>query len=192
MKKFILLLFCLAVPLVIMSQKSMSSVGANILMGIGKSNIWAGTEIKYQYNLSDYFRMEIACSYSLLHSSKTYIGDNNLKVEEAFVAGQAFVNTNIFLCSPRTIRPYIIAGTGWLCYRYTSEENFKYDNPESYKSALGFNVGLGLNYRLSYHWSMQVEAKGLYPLFTRSPLYAVSRTGNHQSFKTNIGLTYNF
>lgn len=148
------------------AQKGMQGVGLN-LAGNATSDFYGygyGLGAKYQYNISNIVRIEPSFTYY------------EFTVEGFTMAG--LVNLDIFLLKPRALRPYFFVGLGYIQYDYEDDPNkgFYFINSEK---GLGLNTGLGLDWRLSNNWSLQMEAGALYGC-------------DYINIKFNIGLSYNF
>lgn len=168
------------------AQKGMMGVGANIAMTaipITEGGLGIGGGVKFQYNISDYFRIE---------PSFTYYADVDGNKATAEMAG--LVNLHAFLSSPRTLRPYIFVGGGYVGIngKEKSFDDIIYDynfghfnliNEKKLKeSRYGVDGGIGLDYRVSHHLSLQAEA-GIMGAFGRN---------NDLIIKANIGACYTF
>ncbi len=154
MKKRVLLLLILAVVFTgkMSAQKGMNGIGISVPVGYFSEmkvdnnkakkmgGLYAGIGIKYFYNLTDYFRIEPSAEYSW--STPSY----SLK---------SMLNFNLFLKAPNPVRPYLIAGAGYLMerYEYTNDKGGRH-----YQNGIGMNFGLGLDCRISHTLSMQFEA----------------------------------
>ena len=89
------------------AQKGMNGIGINIPVGVGNGFTWLGVGVKYQYNISDYFRIEPSFEFNPIYSKKDYLG----KVDDYdYIKMNAFLNGHIFLMAPRPIRPYVLFG----------------------------------------------------------------------------------
>jgi len=194
MKKLILVLLMAVVTSgSAWAQKGMMGVGANVIAhntfqeshGLG-----VGGAVKFQYYISDYFRIEPSIGY-YARASKKFTGTFNLN---------AMVNLHAFLMSPRSLRPYLFAGIGYLGYEgkesvtqmYTywvdiygvyEAYNDYYEAEEKYnRNGFGIDGGLGLDYRVSHNVSLQIEAG------------VIKGVKDEECFglKANIGVCYNF
>ena len=106
------------------AQKGMMGVGANVAMTaipITEGGLGIGGGVKFQYNISDYFRIE---------PSFTYYANVDENKTTAEMAG--LVNLHAFLSSPRTLRPYIFVGGGYV--RINGIENGIFVIDRSYDS----------------------------------------------------------
>ena len=146
------------------AQKGMMGVGINFAgnVGLDDGGIGLGGALKFQYNISDYFRLE--------PSIGGFANDG-----DAF-DGAALLNVHAFFISPRSLRPYAFAGVGYLAY-------LKKDNYDKWrKDGFGFDAGLGLDYRMSHHFSLQLEAGALMGVADDDCI----------GLKFNLGVCYNF
>ncbi len=189
MKKLLLSLLLAAMCSIgAFAQKGMQGVGGNLAYGFGSHSYWAGMGVKYQYNLTDYVRLEPSYTQFFHHgggefhdkSSYSYAYD-----ELNCPVWAAFINTQVFLFSPKPIRPYLIAGIG-LIDRFQEEEVYREDyvyKSDDYSNHTSFDFGIGLDWRLKYNFSLQIEAK----------MFLLKEDGPGKlGFNSNIGLTYNF
>ena len=147
------------------AQKGMQGFGANLAGNVCEGLAYGGG-LKYQYNLSDYIRLEPSFSY--------------YAAEDDSFNMLGFVNMHLFFSSPKAFRPYFFAGPGYMSYYETYYEK---GYEESYtEDDFGFDGGFGLDYRVSHNLSLQVEAG------------AVIGVGDDDHFgaKFNIGCCYNF
>ena len=169
------------------AQKGMNGIGINVPVGVYDGYKFLGIGVKYQYNISDYFRIEPSFEYFPLYSKKK-VGsvdcyDNvNLK---------AFLNGHIFLMSPHPARPYILAGAGFAMWKY----NGRYSKGSSQTSeCFAYNVGVGYDIRLSHSFAMQIEATA----FSSVGDNAIKNSdedyvhSNKFLFMGRIGCTYTF
>ncbi len=185
MKKVILiLLITVATSGSAWAQKGMMAVGANVAMNVTLSDrgFGIGGGAKFQYNISNYFRVEPSFTYYSIDNSK-----------EIAINMAGLVNIHAFFSSPRTIRPYAFAGFGYLGYKeyekgyYILIDNYgtlRYydDNKESNKGGFGVDGGFGLDYRVSHNISLQAEAGIITGFVGGMPI----------SIKANIGVCYTF
>lgn len=174
MKKLILLLLmAVATGGSAWAQKGMFGVGANIAIPTEIEGFFSlGGGLKFQYNISDYFRIEPSVSgYYVVYAN------------EAGIDMSALLNTHIFFSSPKDIRVYAIVGGGMAHYfvdeeyekDYTKDGDYNYNHKGIY---LGANVGLGLDWRLTHSLSLQVETTAF--------------IGSLIAFWPTVGITYNF
>ena len=142
MKKFLLSLLFL-IPLSGFAQKGMQGVGVNFGMGFASEDVidvsvfTADIIIKYQKNLTDKFRF-----VSTLGLYDFEADDNDLAVNDCFLD----IEGNYFLNDVRRLRPYVVGG---IVFGYC-------DDPYSELGG-GVKLGLGLDYRLGYHLTTQLE-----------------------------------
>ena len=180
MKKLILVLLLAVVTCgSAWAQKGMMGIGGNVAMNVGfdDGGIGIGGAVKFQYNISDYFRIEPSVTY---HAP--------LESNDGTFDLTALANMHIFMLSPRSVRPYVFAGVGYLGYSKESDfyiyDNYGYYNYKTTKDDNGFGIdgGLGLDCRLSHSLSLQVEI-GVLKGFADVDCFGA---------KANIGLCYNF
>lgn len=191
----------LTMPLGTMAQKGMQSIGANVPFDIRKNNKSLGFGIKYQYNFTDHFRMELAGSYSPFHNSTPYCEpDDSWEIEYAHVTWQGSINANFFLVSPRTIRPYFIVGAG--VSGYETKRSCALPSPysnqtyrlEEYEKLIpiDINAGIGVDLRIHYRWSLQLSALVVKPFMTTDDLNSTGFSRGEVNGQFNVGVTYNF
>lgn len=148
------------------AQKGMQGIGINIggrvtvsdefqyRSGITDFTKFAvlSVEVKYHYNINNYYRIEPFASYSYYSDGPEYL---------------VGINNDIFFCAPRRFRPYFIAGLGYshLNYHYEKWEVSWYPTYERYldeegtkkRSCFYMKAGIGGDYRFSHKWSGQLE-----------------------------------
>ena len=160
------------------AQKGMNSVGVEIPVTVGLKNVWAGVGIKYQYNISDFIRVEPSFSYFPMHSSNSYEGINwhyGLTRYTPELDWKIMGNLHFFVQRPKPVRPFLIIGGGFSKGPYNSWV---------------VNSGIGLDIRIAYHWSMQLNTTAVVPLRL---LALPGESGKiHKFFNGGIGLSYNF
>ncbi len=135
MKKIFLVALLSIVSMTMFAQKGMQGFGVN-LNGHNNECFRIGLDIKYQYNISNYGRIEPYVSAAF--------GDGN-----DFTLG---VNYNQFLSRVNKIRPYFILGLGY-GYLAWEDEYYEFTN---YSDPI-VRSGFGLDCRLSHKLSFQVE-----------------------------------
>lgn len=138
MKKIVLISLLLMVSLVGFAQKGRHALGVDFT---GKNYEEAQSVllgVKYQYNISDYIRIEPFLQGKISGDGGGY----------EFITA---VNAHAFFLSPRRFRPYAYLGLG---YSVASFDN-GYDEPD--ESEIYFQTGLGIDWRFSYRWSWQLE-----------------------------------
>ena len=170
----------------VLAQKSMQGFGVNIGIRFAPSDImdnfniykeiYPNIDIKYQYNISNYYRIE------------PFMSVGGLDDLNEFHAG---INNHLFFCGIKRFRPYGLAGIG---FSYEKGENeyyggwdYLYGHPIEERCLIksyGFYVraGLGANYRFSHKWSGQIELSWAAHLEEFSYSY----------FQFKIGVAYNF
>lgn len=119
------------------AQKGMQGVGLNLGPNVDADGDFGviGGGLKYQYNLTDYLRLEPSFTYYLID----YRGID--------ITG--FINLDIFFLSPRAVRPYFFVGIGIMDDGYHGEVHF------------GPDAGLGLDWRITHNLSLQIEGGGM-------------------------------
>ena len=186
MKKFILVLFMVVVTSgSAWAQKGMMGIGADAAFSmLFDGDFSIGGTVKYQYNLSNYLRLEPSFSY---YGKAGGDSNNRKKLDMA-----GLVNMHFFFIAPQKLRPYAIAGIGYGSYtkkRY--DYSYYYSGGSYYSNSINYdktegdfcvNGGLGLDWRISHKVSMQVEA---------GVLMGVS-DDDHIGLKWNTGICYNF
>lgn len=140
----------------ISAQKGMKGVGVNLGLEASNGDISPGIGIKFDYNISNYFRLEPSLS-------AFGVGGDNSGVTAAVL-----VNIHAFLMAPRSVRPYLYAGTGFMTWRGWREDI----------TSGGLDGGVGLDYRMSHHMSLQLEAGAM--------------IGEEFAGKVSLGVSYNF
>ncbi len=173
----LLLLLALGFGVEVGAQKGMSSIGVDIPVGIGKHNVWTGVGIKYQYNISDFIRIEPSFQYFPIHSSNRMEIENRDMV--AYTNFQAFLNGLFFVQSPKSVRPFFMIGAGFM--QLHSKDHVNDD-------LINIDMGIGLDIRLSYMWSLQCKVLSIIPI-TKGDLNV--RKGR-VLYNVSIGLSYNF
>lgn len=165
-KLLLLLLMAVATSGNIWAQKGMQGVGVNVAgVLFDGDNFSLGGGIKYQYNISDYFRIEPSISYTAPFDKE------GMKLS-------GLLNLNAFVLSPRVVRPYVIAGAGYAMVRLYYGSGH-YDDID----IAMLNGGIGLDARLTHNLSLQAEAAlGL----------SLSQKVDELFFRFNLGLCYNF
>lgn len=165
-KLFLLLLMAVAFCGSAGAQKGMSGIGMNAAANV-VSGFAMGIGGKYQYNVSDYLRLEPSFSYY-------FVGDSS--DDDAFNLA-ALMNAHIFFMSPRAVRPYAFAGIGYVSFI----ENHYYGGRDT-KGDFGVNGGLGLDWRITHTFSLQIEA-GVLVGFSDDDMFGA---------RGSIGFCYNF
>ena len=162
MKKLFLIVFSLFTLITTgVAQKGMQGVGFNVGGNFGEDFVLGGG-LKYQYNISNYIRLEPSFNFYVLHG----------QYDSAFDL-LGFLNFDVFFFAPRAFRPYFYAGPGFVSF--SKHERF-----------FGANAGFGLDYRLSHKLSLQVEVGAVKGFDTDADF------DDKLAGKVNIGLSYNF
>ena len=170
MKKLLLsLLFVL--PLCGFAQKGMQGVGVNLGLGMSfETSIAANVCLNYQKHLNDRFRLSYSLGvYSAGYKYENPTGYGYYNVYDYAHFGLIAADVHYFFNRPIRLRPYAIGGV-----LLGVGDISGYVLP----AIGGVKLGLGLTYRLGYHWAMNLEA----------PLY-LTVAG---SFLPTLGLTYTF
>lgn len=174
-KLFVVLLMAVAFCGSAEAQKGMKGIGVNIngINSLVSGETSLGFGVKFQYNLSDYMRIE---------PSFTYYFANEL---ENVYKMTVLANMHFFFSAPKAFRPYLFigGGDGSICryrssYVFGSGYSYSYDD----EAGLVLNGGLGLDWRLSHKLSLQTEV-GL--------MFGVDMEDSN-GLKFNMGLSYNF
>lgn len=200
MKQLKILLLTLALAMtcgVASAQKGMQGVGVNIggefeMFGDFAYDMFPAFEVRYQYNASNYYRLEPFFAYGGLVS-----GHNEIQVG---------LNNHFFISKVRRFRPYFVAGFGFGFLKRNGGFEFSQfcdgyiwdiidDRPNYYDgvkcienvksiSEKGFywRGGLGLDCRFSHTWSGQLELCGDGLIASKSKI----------SIQLKFGVAYNF
>ena len=137
MKKIVILLFVLTVSVCGFAQKGRMGVGGSLGAFYG-DDVVPTLSVKYQYNLTDIFRIQPSVMFQLGDNYGCYRFAGHLDLHTFFIKNGRF-------------RPYLITGLGY----GTIEEDDYYSSYE--ESIFSANLGLGLNCRVSYSWDVQLE-----------------------------------
>lgn len=182
MKKIILFALLAVISVNAFAQKGRHAVGISIeelgMITFGSDydaykNSF-GITAKYQYGISDYFTIEPSFTYYI--TSKNKVEDHSEEgFEPKYSAGVAL---HAFFTKTSRLRPYAIAGVSYLHSEDLYYDTF-YDDFETDKKNNDFNakIGLGLDYRITYNWNLQLEA---------------CYTTAYKAEAIGIGCTYNF
>lgn len=132
------------------AQKGMSGIGVNVGLDFDQDYLLyefallSNVSIKYQYNFSNYYRIEPIISYRYVLYANTTHRINSFEIG---------INNHFFMTKAKRFRPYAIAGIG---YMHMTEGHT--DRKEIYKSSYAyFCGGFGLDYRFSHKWSGQAS-----------------------------------
>ena len=154
-------------PLCGFAQKGMRGIGVSLSYGaFFEADDATICCLNYQKHLSDRARLSCSLGYFGTYYYR-YIsgGQYHRYVEYCLIAA----DVHYFFNQPRRLRPYAIGG---ILFGVG-------DGREYFPNAVGgVKLGLGLTYRLGYHWAMNLEA----------PLYLMEAGG----FLPTLGLTYTF
>lgn len=179
-KSLLLLLVAMSVCLSGFAQKGRQAVGVDVpfrFTNIAK-DLSMGIGVKYQYNVSDYVCIEPIFQYYFLNTVESYNNfDRNAEYELSIM-----LNSKFFFTSSNRLRPYGIIGLGYYSGIHGVDE---YDGHyENYSGGAMGQIGIGLDYRLHYDWSWNLEIGGQYPFKHGMDMFA--------GIYVSTGLTYNF
>lgn len=169
MKKLLLSLL-LILPLCGFAQKGMQGVGVNYGGGTCYDSDCSLGEfsLKYQNYIKDNIRISPHLKYY-------YLKDFNCDEYEGFYLGCDFHG---FFTKVRRLRAYAIVG---LSLGSTTQYVNDYDDYDTYFDVC-IDLGIGIDYRIGYHFSLQGEFSPFYGYFNQAePLHPF-----------RIGLTYTF
>lgn len=172
-----------------LAQKGMSGLGVDVPLSLGQGTTAMGLGVRYYYNVSDYVRLGPSVEVLPFRSS----GDK----DPNFPHFRAFLNCHLFVMPLRPSRPYIIAGAGYVSYKY------KYNDWTgiAHDDACCCDLGLGYDFRLSHSFSMQIEATGMGCIACvddgRNDAGSIALEGanghaGNWTFLARVGITYNF
>ncbi len=173
MRKYFIILLLSMVGMTMYAQKGMQGFGANVAIHYGTETeaLSYGVDLKYQYHVSNYGRIEPFASI--------YKG-----IEVEFLAG---INYHQFFSGVKRTRPYFTIGAayGKLAYKdYYYYGSYDYgEESESYNIPIA-RGGFGLDYRISHTLSFQAEAAAALPLGATDDIGVL--------LQLKLGLTYNF
>ena len=202
MKKLLFFLLSICLTSTMMAQKGMSSVGLNIPVDIRKHNVSIGIGAKYQYNFTDYFRMEAAASYSPVNMSSKYTEIEYAyvqwnEIEKAHVVLQGSIAGHFFFVAPKPVRPYAVLGVGFAYLKtefmhhhtYYNSQNYILEHKNRNRSAIRPMVGLGVDIRLDYKWLLQISGMVVKPIFLGK--LGEGFTRNEVQGMANLSIMYN-
>lgn len=207
MKKTFLFALLIIASVSVFAQKGRHSVGISVEeLGTIMSDEYLhthegswGITAKYQYGISDYFRVEPSVTYYIVNreGEKYDIRKGwDCGCELKYAAG---ISIHAFLKKTTRLKPYVVAGIRYLhgeeyYYEWNShsteyeydewddayypvESDYYYDKIDDKKDFFDVKAGLGLDYRIAYNWNLQLEA---------------CYTTALQAESIKLGLTYNF
>lgn len=214
------------------AQKGMNSLGVTVPVGFWKGNLWTGAGMRYQYNISNHVRVDASAGYNFLGVSNDgeyytnivrpqgddYDSKSGWQYSDFRATYQVSFNFHFLLGDVTPVRPYIIAGFGIMGFKekdyaiqqdgqtgqieYTSwgSDDLRIVNKE--RAWPVPNLGIGLNARLSYKWSMQIEALLMYLVTTEvdpqwNSGYRIAFSSETPAIKrffynANVSFLYNF
>lgn len=201
-KMFLTLLLAATCSLNVLAQKGMQGLGINIPVGVYDGLTYLGIGAKYQYNLSDYLRIEPSVEYIPIYSKKT-VGNAKDFDHPVF---KAFMNGHVFILSPRPARPYFLAGAGFSIWEYAKVSqnqsysmtgqvvNTTYTSRTETSESFTYNIGFGYDFRLSHSIALQIEAMAFSSVGDNA-IDGFNKDYDHSgkfSFLGRVGLVYTF
>ena len=132
------------------AQKGMSGIGVNLGFGLHQDYIvydfilLNNISLKYQYNFSNYYRIEPIISYRYVLYAITPYRISSFEIG---------INNHFFLTKVKRFRPYAIAGIGYMHMTEGHADRKEFDK----SSCAYFCGGFGLDYRFSHKWSGQAS-----------------------------------
>lgn len=139
------------------AQKGMQGVGVNlgiryemylVARAVMDEGIVPGVDLKYQYNVNNFYRLEPFLSFDMRSGQKDV---------------QVGLNNHIFMSKVKRFRPYFIIGVGfsWMEYTGDLQHYLKDDNVYLANSLISnsfyWRGGFGGDYRFTHKWSGQLE-----------------------------------
>ena len=154
MKKLFLTLCVALVSVGAFAQKGEQAVGAHVLYGTDAQNIGFGA--KYQYNVTDNIRLEA-------------VGDYYLKTD-GFSMFDVNVNGHYLFTLSDKVTVYPLVGINYTSWKQENIIEFDNEEIEDYPydmdvsnelkdSSIGFNIGGGIQYKLSDRIRIGAELK---------------------------------
>ena len=155
------------------AQKGMSGIGVNLGLDFDQDYLLyefallSNVSIKYQYNFSNYYRIEpiVSCRYVL--STNTNYNRTNFEIS---------INNHFFMTKVNRFRPYAIIGIG---YMHETQKD-TYNGEINVRPNAIFRGGIGIDYRFSHNWSGQAS------------LSYIAFFDNCGFIDFEIGIAYNF
>lgn len=182
-KNVLIMLLTVLCSVNVIAQKGMNGIGINCPFALGQGTTSIGVGVKYQYNFSNYFRIEPSAT-NIFKLSDRNDGTYDYPVFNAFLNG------NIFFTPPQAVRPYFIAGVGYVNYHYKEIKRNNTLSDDDMTDGFDYNVGLGCDFRLNHSLSIQMEAKGMSCVICADDdLHSLQ---GKWTILVNLGLTYNF
>ncbi len=181
--KRLLLSLLLVLPFCGFAQKGMQGIGGWAGIGTcreGEGCVLTDIAIQYQNNLTDFIRITPYLEYATLDEYEDYRDVRSWY--EVYSCGFAL---HYFLINTKRLRPYAVGGfsVGYCIYEESGSWYGSYSDSEFFSD---FKFGIGCDYRLSYHCSLQMELIG------RCELSEIFLLHNRFLFGPNIGFTYTF
>ena len=169
-KTLLLLLVAMSVSLSGFAQKGRQAVGVDVPFRINWGEPSLGVGLKYQYNVSDYVCIEPVAQYYFLEGDYAWLN---------FIA---MLNSKFFFIQPNRFRPYGLIGAGVCNGSFECWDGCYGDIHDEFSYII--QAGFGLDYRLSYDWSWQLEFG-----YHINDIYD---DDDHSGFYISTGITYNF
>lgn len=168
-KSLLLLLVAMSVCLGGFAQKGRQAVGVDVPLRLnGNASLCIG--VKYQYNISNF-----VCLEPILQG----LGD--MITEDGDITCIAMLNSKFFFFAPNRFRPYGLIGLGFCVGKYEEYgDSGDYVGREDYEGPIA-QIGIGMDYRLNYDWSWQLETG-----------YQFILDGEMNGPFISTGITYNF
>lgn len=184
-KTLLLLLVAMSVSLSGFAQKGMQAVGGTIspVYHFKSKGLGFGVEINYSSNLTNYIRLVPNIKYSSVEQDTNWWSDGRSKLKEL----QIGADLDVFLTPNQRIRPYLTAGI--YCSRLEEET----DSSRVHKDSAirpSTNIGIGLEYRITYKASLQTEFTYNLPIAENRRDLCYVMFGDFQALKIGIGITY--
>lgn len=178
-KVFLALLVAIVTSTCALAQKGTSAVGINLGYGIGLgdakdySNFDLG--LKYQYGLTDAFRLEALVDYGM-GLNKDF--GSGVKVKSDVITYG--INIHYIVNPASAFKFYPIVGLGGGTVKATASAN----NVSYSESSSGFmyNVGVGGEYSITQNFSLGLEVK----------FQSILNNGSYNRLPIELGATYKF
>lgn len=155
MKKSLLSILFL-IPLSSFAQKGIQGVGVNAggNLSSGESDSYAQVSLMFQHHLTNY--LQIVPYFR--HVNIDIVGNHDMNVKINSIGSDLhFFILNLISGRTTRLAPYVVGGISYGSYYGTHW--FDYEEGFDERSGYTFNakVGLGTNYRITYHLMLQVE-----------------------------------
>ncbi len=187
MKKYTIILLLACVSLGAYAQKGMNGIGVNLGMryDLYFSSAMFAADIKYQYNITNWYRIEPFISFDTFEKGTSFLAGLN---------NQFFFTNDLY-----RVRPYFSVGFAYGAMVSEYEERIRYDNYE-YTPCV-FNHFLiipsaGLDIRASYRSSFQIEFSYIMNPIDKNYIggdyYDDAHYFSEYGFQLKVGYTFNF